>query len=1340
MFEFEKELSGARNNIEFQNFVKEVWKRDISNVQDYELTGMFYQFSVRNSNIKEENANRMIDAIQNMHKGNGSEDRNVELAGIYYPNKKYSELTTDEKAFIANVDYEVYKNNVTLENIKSSLESQKTSLQSTENGGITNTENDLEKDEDRLKDIRSYLNTQEQEHSQDAQVKNSEEQTAEQNDDFSSFSDNNNATPVDSETAVFHTDEYKDNKAEPNTLKTQSENNPPKDPEENNVKTQNGEEEFRLRSARSDENEFLLDTMRLASLYEMKKVSDDEIADVTPEKAISVLNDKLPKLSDKELAELETRMTDKMVENDEVFSLIPPSSLAKAYTGLDERIAQEKDDAKKQDLMAKKEKIGARMTQLTEMLADKQQTNDDLFFADKTNIADVYDGYVEMYDALDKNWRSPRDGGPLAQKMRQGEYMLREEFDKYKDEWNIKNVKSEDADKLQKRYEDLNKKLEGVAIDDDTAKLVSNFKFLDAEGKVEPQFVDKNGNQSDVYTEGAKVIEGSKLDISIRLAKQNILLENIGTDTEFNAQDLQKELAERLPETLYAEHVASQVGKGALEHPKQFTDTKFLNQFKADLANPDKRMEINDTAFAASVDNAVNATAGYASALAQTVGRDKQVAMSVFNPIQDLDKRTNGRFENNTSKKAVRIEMLKRSVKGAASAFLVSGAITTLGTMASADAGLTAATFGLNKMAGMAIGTALAVGMTIKQIHSWRKQQKKEGKPAGLKSLLKDRKMMMTMATTALGATALGFAATGNPGVATSLGMGALALGTANGIISNYADARQGGLGKFESAGWAGLQALSNIAGAYAGRVTANTAINAWNHSHPDSELFQHKEQEVTNRREIVYDDGVKEQAKATVGKWYAGHEDLLQQRVDEINQYNQANGTHIDPYRYLMAAHDAGALAPDNMTLHNQGAPDVASHGNHMVLGAGWSHETGISQDTVGALAQSVGNDGHVNITPASVNAFQQIDGHINGYNQVGFVSGAPYQNDGVLDSNASQNDAGRFVQDKAGDRYTTYADGDSPYKEINIRTTTTHMVDNPRVDGVGMFGVMGNFLGVKELKKRVGALLDKVIKKNKPVQVDVTPPPPPAPTPTPTPTPSQTPVQAPTPAPTPNPKPQENITEKTQNLLAEEYRIVYGVAPDKESKHYKDYVERVEEERKTSAANKTMDDFLSDRREKLDKIILDNIGDTHRTDIGSTVNNDKDGVRSRSEYIAKQARDSRSTTAVVSNIRQSLMQSNLSSDNYNHKVTLSHFTKYAEHAVKQDYVASDASRDISLNPQLKEKYKKGDSKVAVVDLNAYLVEGKTLEQSSQQVSGKDARQAMQQVRRNNFADNSRR
>ena len=151
---------------------------------------------------------------------------------------------------------------------------------------------------------------------------------------------------------------------------------------------------------------------------------------------------------------------------------------------------------------------------------------------------------------------------------------------------------------------------------------------------------------------------------------------------------------------------------------------------------------------------------------------------------------------------------------------------------------------------------------------------------------------------------------------------------------------------------------------------------------------------------------------------------------------------------------------------------------------------------------------------------------------------------------------------------------------------------------------------------------------------------------------------------------------------------------------------------------------EFLLARRKRLDDLIMSSVP-------GETQVN-ADGKPTRKDYMLKQAKDDRGHAGVVMEARQNLMQSNLTKDNFRNKITLSHFTKFIGHFVKKDEVVADGSRDISLNPQLKDKYKGGKSKVAVVDLNQYLVDGKPLDEAKQKVSGQDARMAMAEVKKN--------
>jgi len=404
---------------------------------------------------------------------------------------------------------------------------------------------------------------------------------------------------------------------------------------------------------------------------------------------------------------------------------------------------------------------------------------------------------------------------------------------------------------------------------------------------------------------------------------------------------------------------------------------------------------------------------------------------------------------------------------------------------------------GMNKYAGMALGSALAIGMTIKQIHNWNKDRKKRGGKTGpkafFKDMIKDRRLAMTIGTTALGAAALGFAATGNPGVAQALGTGALLLGTSNMAINTVQDAKEQGVSTLEGIGWAALQSVVNVGAAFGGRLAANEGIDAFNNRHKDNNIFQHGEKigtreiEVTTTEiEIGYRDGVVENAQKILDYWYNDNPELLQQRIEAIESYNAEHGTNINPQRYLLAAHDAGALSADNNLLHNQGGEDFHTHSNHKVLGQGWSNTTGVAQSTVDTLAGSI-NGGDVNITPESINAFNQIDRFISANNQVGYAEGAPYQNDGVLGYNAEADASGRMVASENGDRWTTYADGDSAFEQKIVEKTTQEevnvygMVRNETDLGLGMFGVLGRKLQNLQLKERIGSLKDRIIKKDK-------------------------------------------------------------------------------------------------------------------------------------------------------------------------------------------------------------------------------------------------------------------
>lgn len=1061
--------------------------------------------------------------------------------------------------------------------------------------------------------------------------------------------------------------------------------------------------EWRERSLNSDANEFIMDKAKLQVLLSMEVINQEiyDAAIKNPSSAIEKLQEKLP-LDDKKQIEFENALSDKMLDTPELFTFMPPYLLAKEYTKYNEQVKENLERDPEADVLALQEKI-SKLAERMDTLSLDMHDRRNLFYSDITNIGDTYNGYMDMFAAREKYLDDSEHSAEIKKVISDNRAVLAEIIEGYDQTWNLQNVKEADADKLDKRFNEVSAALEKTVLDTETLKLISNFKFFDEEGQIEPQFIDKDGNKKHTFDEGDEIIKGGKLETIIRVARQNVLMNQIGADNEISVDTLNESLKEEVPTVLYAAHVAAEVEKGIKEDPKQFTDKTFLNKFKEDLSNPEKPMGVSATAYEATIDNLINSVGAYATRLGSKVGKDKPVVTKVFEPLKDIDKRAADRTTGTVDKRKVRIEQLKRAAKGAASAFLVSGAITVAGTAVAADASMTAATLGMNKYAGMALGSALAVGMTIYQIHRWRKDRKANGEKTGFLAMLKDRRLRETVETTALGCAALGFAVTGNPGVAQCLGYGAMAVGTANNVINSYQDVKKAGLSGWEAVGWATLQAVATVGGGLAGRYTANAGIDAFNKAHSENEIFQHKETTVhtTVEETTVYKPEAIENARNILDYWYKDNPDLLQQRIDAINNYNEINGTNISPERYLLAAHDAGALSADNNLLHVQGGEDIATNANHKVLGTGWSNETGVSQDVVKNLANSVSGDG-VNITPESLEAFGQIDQYIGSQNHVGHVPGAPYQDDGVLGYNSKVGADGKVEVAADGGRWTTYAnhDGATEVQKTTHDIITSKMVRNESDLGLGMFGVLGSTTRkAKKLKDRIGALADKLFSQKK----------------------SKIIVK-------PEPDVQVVVPDK---LMIDEYKIVYGIV-DENSRAFANYSDRVEQERLKENPEMPMHEYLLQRRNRLDDMIM---GENSKAGIGLTptytthvsktkqervMDDGKLGVKIVGDYKEYAADDNRAFAAIVANARQSLMQSNLTRDNYCNKATLTHFMKYMDHYICKDEYVSDATRDGSLNPALKKNRNKDGSQYKVINLNEYLF---TDTKDSTKVTGRELR-----------------
>ena len=856
-----------------------------------------------------------------------------------------------------------------------------------------------------------------------------------------------------------------------------NEQNPAKNNELENKQPENAEkineDARRERSASSDQNEFLMDKVKLKTFLDMKIINEElyNSGMANPAAAIESLN-KIRPLNEEETTRFDEVMLDNVLEQG-LLDLTPPSVLAEQYEKQQQKKAEKQAAAENADVTEENRKIAVlenRMMTLSENLYNKEE----LFFADVTNTGDTYDGYLKITDVLDKYVATPEQDTAKKQNLEKmlnaNRETLNAQIDEYDAGWNIENASPKRAEEIDRRYDEVSSMLDSVVIDDETLALTGNFKFV-TNGEVEQPFVDKEGRKSSSWTQGATIDPESKLATVVRIAKQNALQSVIADNDKISQESLNREVSDQLGAALYSFSVGDKVVQGILEKPDAFTDKTQREEFLNDLRNAEKPVYLSETGFEAGVDASIDQSAAYASRLNKKLGKDNQVAVKILEPLKDLDKRAADRTEDSKlTKREARITLAKRGLKNGVSAFLVSGAITVAATATATDASLTAATMGMNKFAGAAIGTTLAIAAASRSIIKWRKQRKAEGKPRGLMSMLKDPRLATTLATTALGGAALGFAATGNPGIAMACGGAALAIGAGSSVVYTAKDARKMGLGKGEALGWGVVNAAITIGAGFGGRAAANFGIDLYNQHNPDNTVFQHQEkigehvESVTETRtHMVIDYGaLNENAQDFLqDNWYKDNPELLQSRIDALSAAGVEN-----PYHTLLVAHDAGLLAPDNMQMWD----GSTSNGNHTVLTHGWAEQNGVNPDSVDAIKNLFNNDGSVNAD--AVAAYKELAPHVGEDNFVSRIEDRP------------------VIRELYGDRESTYDhDRKLPLKEETYTVGKSVVVDDYGMvkndnegAGIGMLGMLaGPFKGVKKLKQRVGSLLDKITKKEK-------------------------------------------------------------------------------------------------------------------------------------------------------------------------------------------------------------------------------------------------------------------
>ncbi len=828
----------------------------------------------------------------------------------------------------------------------------------------------------------------------------------------------------------------------------------------------------RIYSLNSDANQMKFDVITLGVYQAMGLVNANlDVNNMTPSQIATEID--RVKLTNKQKIEYAARFVDMILPNVPLFESVPPSVLADAYTATRTAIERETDEQKKAALKQRFGTLASRIDSLIENFSAEMNH----WYVNPSNLMDVHDGYVKMFDvrqpdlASAPNQATQRRNKRINDEINTCRKKLAAAIKEYDELYHLTQINPDNAEELKQRWIDLKTRLAGVDVTPETLAVAAKYHFKDENGNPIPQFLDENNQSSLEYRDGYKLDPNGRLAQVLNLSRNDVVMENVADlGTKVEDMNLSDMLNDEVPWTFSEISVPDEVAQGIAQAPNRMQDEAYVQQLWDDIKT--NGGSISDKGYQAALDAHVNNAAGFATRLGQKVGTDKDVVYMPFEAVQDIDKLASTRTEKEGAEgRKKKVGFFKRMAKNFGMAAAVSAGLTFIGKATGIA------------WAGAAVGTTIGVGNMIYQGFKWRKEQKKAGKPHGLKDFLKDKRNWGPAVASGLGIAATISMATGNPELAMGFGLGAVAAGTGSSAAMVYKDAINAGYSRGQAlAGAIGVGA-SGILGAWAGNAAMNGLVNYVNNN-TDSTLFKHEETVQTSHEETRTTQHT-EYETSTVRQYADGVIDSNERLMLEHNWETQASYdaridglmdaglSHDDAVRYLLAFHDA--------TDHN--------------LGPGYFDSIGMSPENLAALRNSI-NGTEINLTPESLAAFEHFNPHISAINQVGYVPGAPV--DFQLPPNAMYDANGVLVQGK--ELYTTYANHSTPiYNDVTITTpvtvygTETVLVPGTETiftpnelafpAGIGTLGIYeprvvpDNY--VTRLRERAGALADRIEEK---------------------------------------------------------------------------------------------------------------------------------------------------------------------------------------------------------------------------------------------------------------------
>ena len=380
-------------------------------------------------------------------------------------------------------------------------------------------------------------------------------------------------------------------------------------PEKNELEDVLGKEEYeRIRSMYSDQNEVWLDCIRVKVLQSMNKVDGSvKVDDLPVEKLVDEVK-KADDLNDKEREEYR-KLVEQHLQMEINFDLVPPKALAQWERNLNKDIAEAKQKNAKANTSNEETVLAAIHERMDSMIND-MANHTGYYFVDTSNIADVYDGYVEMIDIRNQNKNGKGAKG-----------ILDEWMTKYEQDFGLYGKTQKDAEKLDVIAKDTEQKLADFKLNADNQKILN---ALSVKG----------------------VSKEELTEVLMLVAKSDALDDQVLMEVK----TADKKDIHALANDEFLKNVTMLVNSDRTAHKQAPIP---FDKLKNDLLNG-QTYTLSAEALDGAKDAWVNKKTSKFVHLAKKVGKQAPIIKKLYTPISKIDKLANARFEEKADTKKFR--------------------------------------------------------------------------------------------------------------------------------------------------------------------------------------------------------------------------------------------------------------------------------------------------------------------------------------------------------------------------------------------------------------------------------------------------------------------------------------------------------------------------------------------------------------------------------------------------------------------------------------------------------------------------------------------------------------